>query len=75
MNKPFQIEIGEWWFKGCFIQAQNHPQLDKYVVFKDTENQEPVGTSNKFTDAVKLCKENEVTKYKLGIESFGFKQQ
>jgi len=75
MNKPFQIEIGEWWFKGCFIQAQNHPQLDKYVVFKDTENQEHVGTSNKFTDAVKLCKENEVTKYKLGIESFGFKQQ
>jgi len=74
MNKPFQIEIGEWWFKGCFIQEQNHPQLDKYVVFKDTEDQEHIGTANRFNDAVKLCKDNEVTEYKLGIEAFGFKQ-
>jgi len=74
MNKPFQIEVGEWWFKGCFIQEQNHPQLDKYVVFKDTDNQEHIGTANRFTDAVKLCKANEVTGYKLGIEAFGFKQ-
>jgi hypothetical protein len=74
MNKPFQIEVGEWWFKGCFIQEQNHPQLGKYVIFKDTEDQEHIGIANKFTDAVKLCKENEVTEYKLGIEAFGFKQ-
>jgi len=74
MNKPFQIEVGEWWFKGCFIQEQNHPQLDKYVVFKDTEDQEHIGTTSRFKDAVKLCKDNEVKDYKLGIEAFGFKQ-
>lgn len=74
MNKPFQLEVGEWWFKGCFIQEQNHPQLDKYVIFKDTENQEHIGTASKFTDAIQLCKDNEVTDYKLGIEAFGFKQ-
>ena len=72
MNKPFQIEVGEWWFKGCFIQEQNHPQLDKYVVFKDTEDQEHIGTASRFNDAVKLCKDNEVTDYKLGIEAFGY---
>jgi hypothetical protein len=43
-------------------------------VFKDTENQEHIGTANRFTDAVKLCKENAVTEYKLGVEAFGFKQ-
>ena len=42
MNKPVQIEIGEWWYKGCFIQEQNHQMLSKYVVFKDTELQERV---------------------------------
>lgn len=74
MNKPFQIEVGEWWFKGCFIQEQNHPQLDKYVVFKDTDDQEYIDTANRFSDAIQLCKDNEVTDYKLGIEVFGFKQ-
>jgi hypothetical protein len=74
MNKPFQIEVGEWWFKGCFIQEQNHPQLDKYIVFKDTEAHEHIGTASRFKDAVQLCKDNEVTDYKLGIEAFGFKQ-
>ncbi len=33
MNKPIKIEIGEWWFKGCFIQQQDHPKLSKYIVF------------------------------------------
>jgi hypothetical protein len=74
MNKPFQIEVGEWWFKGCFIQEQNHPQLDKYIVFQDTVLGMIVGTASKFTDAVQLCKDNEVTDYVQGIEAFGFKQ-
>jgi hypothetical protein len=74
MNKPFQIEIGEWWFKGCFIQEQNHPQLAKYIVFQDTVLGMNVGTASNFKDAVQLCKDNEVTDYKLGIEAFGFKQ-
>ncbi len=72
MNKPFKIEIGEWWFKGCFIQEQNHPLLAKYIVFQDTELQMNVGTASNFKDAVQLCKDNEVTDYKLGIEAFGY---
>ena len=73
MVKPKQIEVGEWWYKGCFIQEQNHPMLSKYIVFKDTEDQEHVGASGNFTGAKELCIENEVIDYKLGIESFGFK--
>ena len=57
----------------CFIQEQNHPMLSKYIVFKDTEDQEHVGASGNFTGAKELCIENEVIDYKLGIESFGFK--
>jgi hypothetical protein len=74
MTKPFQIEVGEWWFKGCFIQEQNHPQLDKYVVFQDTVLGMTVGTASRFSDAIQLCKDNEVTDYIQGIEAFGFKQ-
>lgn len=74
MNKPFQLEVGEWWFKGCFIQEQNHPQLDKYTIFQDTVLGMTVGSASKFTDAIKICKENEVTDYVQGIEAFGFKQ-
>lgn len=70
MVKPTAIEVGEWWYKGCFIQEQNHPMLAKYVVFKDTENQEHVGTSGDFRGAKKLCKKNEVVNYKFGVESF-----
>jgi hypothetical protein len=51
MGKPTAIEVGEWWYKGCFIQEQNHPMLLKYVVFKDSECQEHVGTSNNFKGA------------------------
>lgn len=74
MNKPFQLEVGEWWFKGCFIQEQNHPQLAKYTIFQDTVLGMTVGSASKFTDAIKICKENEVTDYVQGIEAFGFKQ-
>jgi hypothetical protein len=74
MNKPFQIEVGEWWFKGCFIQEQNQPKLHKYVIFADTEEQEHLGTSNTFSGAIKICKENEVKDYKLGIKAFGFSE-
>ena len=70
MKKPVQIEIGEWWYKGCFIQEQNHPQLSKYIVFKDTEQQEHVDTATTFADAKKLCKDNEVKDYKYGYKTF-----
>lgn len=70
MNKPIAIEVGEWWFKGCFIQEQDHPMLSKYVVFKDTELQERVGTASTMREAKKLCVDNEVTDYKFGYKSF-----
>ena len=70
MNKPIQIEGGEWWFKGCFIQEQNHPKLSKYVIFKDTDLQETVGTASNMREAKKLCVDNEVVEYKFGYKSF-----
>ena len=70
MNKPIAIEVGEWWFKGCFIQEQNHPTLSKYVVFKDTEGQEHVGNPSTMRDAKRLCVDNEVVNYKYGYKSF-----
>ena len=70
MVKPIAIEVGEWWYKGCFIQEQNHPNLSKYVVFKDSENQEHVGSPNTMVEAKQLCKDNEVVNYKLGVKHF-----
>jgi len=74
MNKPFQIELGEWWFKGCFIQEQNHPQLAKYTIFQDTVLGMTVGSASTMKDAIQICKDNEVKDYVQGIEAFGFKQ-
>jgi len=70
MNKPIAIEVGEWWFKGCFIQEQDHPMLSKYVVFKDTEGQEHIGSCGTKKEAIKLCVDNEVTDFKLGYDTF-----
>lgn len=70
MNKPIAIEVGEWWFKGCFIQEQDHPMLSKYVVFKDTEGQEHVDGASTMKEAKRLCVDNEVVDYKLGYKSF-----
>lgn len=71
MKKPIAIEIGEWYFKGCFIQEQDHCMLDKYVVFKDTEDQDHVGTASSMAMAKKLCIDNEVKEPHLGLKSFG----
>ena len=59
-EKPRQIEVGEWLYKGCFIQESTHPQLvGKYEVFKNDELQTHVDRCNTFAEAKKLCKENE----------------
>lgn len=34
-EKPVQIEVGEWWYNGRFIQKTNHPKLSPYVSFND----------------------------------------
>jgi hypothetical protein len=70
MKKPELISIGEWWYKGCFIQIQEHPMLSKYVVFKDTKDQEHVGCCSTMSEAKRLCEKNEVVDYKLGVKSF-----
>jgi hypothetical protein len=71
MKKPIGIEVGEWYFKGCFIQEQQHYMLDKYVVFKDNQDQDHIGTASSMAMAKKLCIENEVTEPHLGLKSFG----
>ena len=59
-EKPRQIEVGEWLYKGCFIQESIHPKLiGKYEVFKNDESQTHVGRCYTFTEAKKLCEENE----------------
>jgi hypothetical protein len=65
-EKPKQIEVGEWLYKGCFIQLSVHPQLvGKYVVFKNNEDQDHVGSCYTFVEAKRLCKENECTENHL----------
>lgn len=71
MKKPIGIEVGEWYFKGCFIQKQEHPMLSRYVVFQDTILAMVVGTVSTFAKAKKLCIENEVKEPHLGLKSFG----
>lgn len=74
MSKPIKIELDEWWYKGCFIQKQVHPQLTKYLIFADTEGQEIIDTAWTFAKAKKIASDNEVKDYKLGVEAFGFKK-
>jgi hypothetical protein len=69
-NKPINIDTDEWWFKGCFIQKQKHLKLTHYHVFRDTEQQESIGTCFTFLEAKKLCKLNEVKDFKQGYKSF-----
>lgn len=65
------IENGEWWYRGCFIQKQNiRLSIKPYHVFKDTEDQETIDTCNTFTEAKKLCRNNEVKEFKYGYKSF-----
>jgi hypothetical protein len=45
--------------------------LDKYVIFKDTQDQDHVGTASTMPMAKKLCIDNEVTEPHLGLKSFG----
>jgi hypothetical protein len=51
-EKPKQIEVAEWLYKGCFIQESVHPKLvGKYEVFKNNEEQTHVGRCYTFTEA------------------------
>ena len=70
MKKPIQIEIDEWWFKGCFIQKQMNPNIKPYHIFKDTEQQDTIGTCFTFAEAKQLCNLNEVKDFKQGYKTF-----
>ncbi len=59
-RKPVRIDIDEWLYKGCFIQKFEHPKLvGKYEVFKNNESQTHVDRCYTFTEAKRLCIENE----------------
>lgn len=67
-STPFQIEGDEWYFKGCFIQKNSHPNLfGKYEVFADDEQQTHIGRFTSFANAKKACKANEVKNPFIGI--------
>jgi hypothetical protein len=58
-ENPIQIEVGEWLYKGCFIQENTHPKLvGKYQIFKNNKEQTDIGRSHTFTEAKKMCEEN-----------------
>jgi hypothetical protein len=57
-SRPVQIEIGEWWFNGRFIQKQVHPLLSPYVSFNDNEDGCMVETHTTFKEATKYCLDN-----------------
>lgn len=58
-EKPVQIEIGEWLYKGNFIQEQNHPELPKFRIFGADKEQTHVGTCNTFAQAKNIAELNE----------------
>lgn len=68
IEKPKQIEVGEYLYKGCFIQESTHSKLiGKYEVFKNDKPQSHVGRCYTFTEAKKLCVENECTENVLSF--------
>lgn len=68
-DKPTQIEDGEWYYKGCFIQSSVMPHVHKgYFVFKDTEYQETIGSPHTFAEAKSLCEKNEVKQPYFGLK-------
>jgi hypothetical protein len=59
-EKPVATDLGEWLYKGCFIQESTHPQLvGKYEVFKNNETQDHIDRCITFAEAKKLCEQNE----------------
>jgi hypothetical protein len=67
-EQPVQIESGEWYFMGCYIQESEHPALfGRFEVFKDDEKQTHVGRYMKFSEAKKAAK---VNAQKNGLKSF-----
>ena len=67
-EKLRQIEVGEWLYKGCFIQELRHPKLfGKYEVFKNDTQQSHVGRCYTFLEAKKLCIENKCNENALSF--------
>ena len=67
-EKPKQIDVGEWLYKGCFIQEFIHPKLvGKYEVFKNDFIQTHVGRYYTFAEAKKSCEKNECFENRLSF--------
>jgi hypothetical protein len=59
-DNPRQIEVGEWLYKGCFIQEFKHPKLlGKYSVIKNNKEQDHVGRASTMKEAKRMCRDNE----------------
>lgn len=59
-EKPKQIDVCEWIYKGCFIQKFKHPKLiGNYEVFKNDNLQTHIGRCYTFAEAKILCVKNE----------------
>ena len=59
-EKPLQLDIDEWLYKGCFIQKRKHPMLfGNYSVWKNNETQTHIDNCITFLEAKKLCEQNE----------------
>jgi len=69
-NKKVKIEVGEWYYCGCYIQEQNHPSLCKYVVFKDYATQTHVDTASTMACAMLLCRKNKVDNPVNGLKAY-----
>jgi len=70
-NKAFQIEVGEWYCAGCFIQHSEHRELyGRYEVFQDDEGQTHVGRYATFAEAKKAARENKVDNPLNGLKAY-----
>lgn len=70
-KKAVQIEDGEWYCAGCFIQKSEHPALvGGYEVFKDNQEQTNVGRYDTLAAAKKAARLNQVITPLRGLMSF-----
>lgn len=67
---PIPIAPNEWWYKGCFIQKNEHPRLLPFSVFEDIERQVTVGQATTMEEAQKLALKNKVEKFLYGPKVF-----